>query len=145
MSIKTSPFEIKISNKPVGYKKAVNFLEDRVLKVHANLEKELIWILEHDSIYTKGISASNNDLLMPNLFPVIETNRGGKFTYHGPGQKIIYFVINLNKREKEIKAFVDLITPKTTIKYADAVYRHRNNVYSSVYTCRQRQAKPEKQ
>ena len=55
MSIKTSSFEIKISNKPVGYKEAVNFLEDRVLKVHANLEKELIWILEHDSIYTKGI------------------------------------------------------------------------------------------
>ncbi len=98
--------EIKISKKPVAYKKAIDFLEQRVEKVHANLEDELIWILEHDSVYTKGISASDKDLLLPNLFPVIATNRGGKFTYHGPGQKIVYFVINLNKREKEIKKFV---------------------------------------
>ena len=109
MSIKTASFEIKISNEPIAYKKALDFLEDRVLKVHEKLEKELIWILEHDSIYTKGISASDNDLLMPNLFPVIETNRGGKFTYHGPGQKIVYFVIDLNKRKKEIKEFVRTI------------------------------------
>jgi lipoyl(octanoyl) transferase len=98
--------EIKISHKPVAYKNAMDFLEQRVEKVHANLEEELIWILEHDSVYTKGISASNKDLLEPNLFPVVETNRGGKFTYHGPGQKIVYFVINLNKRDKEIKKFV---------------------------------------
>ena len=98
--------EIKISHKPVAYKEAMDFLEHRVEKVSANLEDELIWILEHDSVYTKGISAPDKDLLIPNLFPVIETNRGGKFTYHGPGQKIVYFVINLNKREKEIKKFV---------------------------------------
>ncbi len=98
--------EIKISQEPVAYKKAIDFLEQRVEKVHANLEDELIWILEHDSVYTKGISASDKDLLLPNLFPVIATNRGGKFTYHGPGQKIVYFVINLNKRDKEIKKFV---------------------------------------
>ena len=98
--------EIKISKKPVAYKKAIDFLEQRVEKVHANLEDELVWILEHDSVYTKGISASDKDLLLPNLFPVIATNRGGKFTYHGPGQKIVYFVLNLNKREKEIKKFV---------------------------------------
>jgi lipoyl(octanoyl) transferase len=98
--------EIKISHKPVAYKEAMDFLEHRVEKVSANLEDELIWILEHNSVYTKGISAPDKDLLIPNLFPVIETNRGGKFTYHGPGQKIVYFVINLNKREKEIKKFV---------------------------------------
>ena len=82
--------EIKISHKPVAYEKAIDFLEQRVEKVHANLEDELIWILEHDSVYTKGISASDKDLLLPNLFPVIATNRGGKFTYHGPGQKIVH-------------------------------------------------------
>jgi lipoyl(octanoyl) transferase len=98
--------EIKISHKPVPYKEAMVFLEKKVEKVHANIEDEIIWILEHDSVYTKGISASDDDLLIPNLFPIIETNRGGKFTYHGPGQKIVYFVINLNKREKEIKKFV---------------------------------------
>jgi lipoyl(octanoyl) transferase len=98
--------EIKISHKPVAYKEAMDFLEQRVEKVYTNLEDEIIWILEHNSIYTKGISAPAKDLLIPNLFPVIETNRGGKFTYHGPGQKIVYFVINLNKREKEIKKFV---------------------------------------
>ena len=106
MNNKTLPIEIKISNKPVAYKEAMIFLEQRVEKVHANLEDELIWILQHDSIYTKGVSASDKDLLIPNLFPVIETNRGGKFTYHGPGQKIVYFVINLNKRKKEVKNFV---------------------------------------
>ena len=98
--------EIKISHKPVAYKEAMNFLEQRVEKVHTNIESELIWILEHDSVYTRGISAHDKDLLIPNLFPVIETHRGGKFTYHGPGQKIVYFVIDLNKREKEIKKFV---------------------------------------
>ena len=98
--------EIKISHKPVAYKEAMNFLEQRVEKVHTNIESERIWILEHDSVYTRGISAHDKDLLIPNLFPVIETNRGGKFTYHGPGQKIVYFVIDLNKREKEIKKFV---------------------------------------
>jgi len=98
--------EIKISHQPIAYKKAIDFLEQRVEKVHAELEDELIWILEHDSVYTKGVSATDKDLLVPNLFPVIETNRGGKYTYHGPGQKIVYFVINLNKREKEIKTFV---------------------------------------
>ena len=98
--------EIKISHQPIAYKKAINFLEQRVEKVHAELEDELIWILEHDSVYTKGVSATDKDLLVPNLFPIIETNRGGKYTYHGPGQKIVYFVINLNKREKEIKTFV---------------------------------------
>ena len=98
--------EIKISHKPVPYKEAMDFLEKKVEKVHADIEDEIIWILEHDSVYTKGISASDDDLLIPNLFPIIETNRGGKFTYHGPGQKIVYFVINLNKREKEIKKFV---------------------------------------
>ncbi|NBV93018.1 MAG: lipoyl(octanoyl) transferase LipB [Proteobacteria bacterium] len=98
--------EIKISHQPIAYKKAIDFLEQRVEKVHAELEDELIWILEHDSVYTKGVSATDKDLLVPNLFPIIETNRGGKYTYHGPGQKIVYFVINLNKREKEIKTFV---------------------------------------
>ena len=98
--------QIKISQKPVIYKEALDFLEQKVKGVHANLDDELIWILEHDSVYTKGISASDKDLLIPNLFPIVETNRGGKFTYHGPGQKIVYFVINLNKREKEIKKFV---------------------------------------
>ena len=98
--------QIKISQKPVIYKEALDFLEQKVKGVHANLDDELIWILEHEPVYTKGISASDKDLLIPNLFPIVETNRGGKFTYHGPGQKIVYFVINLNKREKEIKKFV---------------------------------------
>lgn len=98
--------EIKISHNPIPYNEAMDFLEKKVEKVHADIEDEIIWILEHDSVYTKGISASDDDLLIPNLFPIIETNRGGKFTYHGPGQKIVYFVINLNKREKEIKKFV---------------------------------------
>ena len=113
--------EIKISHQPIAYKKAIDFLEQRVEKVHAELEDELIWILEHDSVYTKGVSATDKDLLVPNLFPVIETNRGGKYTYHGPGQKIVYFVINLNKREKEIKTFV-----RNVEKWIISILKHFN-------------------
>ena len=101
--------EIKISKKPVSYNKAMKFLNDRVNDVHNDKNDELIWILEHPNLYTAGVSAVNNDLLDKNKFPTFKTNRGGKWTFHCKGQKILYFIINLNKRGKAIRALVNKI------------------------------------
>tara|TARA_B100000886_G_C20344478_1_gene458067 strand:- start:324 stop:944 length:621 start_codon:yes stop_codon:yes gene_type:complete len=101
--------EIKISKKPVSYNKAMKFLNDRVNDIHSDKNDELIWILEHPNLYTAGISATDNDLLDKNKFPTFKTNRGGKWTFHGKGQKIVYFILDLNKRGKAIRALVNKI------------------------------------
>ena len=97
--------EIKISKKPVEYLDAINFLEERVIKIQNKKSKNLLWILEHPNLYTAGTSAKEKDLLNKNKFPIYKTNRGGQWTFHGEGQKIIYFVIDLTP-EKNIKNFV---------------------------------------
>tara|TARA_Y100000590_G_C15349318_1_gene874530 strand:- start:68 stop:685 length:618 start_codon:yes stop_codon:yes gene_type:complete len=100
--------EVKISVKPIDYLKSVNILEQRALDVSQGKKDELLWILEHKPVYTAGTSSNNSDLLDKNL-KVVKTNRGGKYTYHGPGQKIVYFVLNLNKREKDIRKLITKI------------------------------------
>ena len=100
--------EVKISVKPIDYIKSVNILEQRVRDVFLGKKDELLWILEHNSVYTAGTSSKNTDLLNKNI-NVVKTNRGGKHTYHGPGQKIVYFVLNLNKREKDIRKLINKI------------------------------------
>ena len=97
--------EIKISKKRVSYVKAMQFLNKRVDEVKEGKNKELIWILEHPITYTAGISYNKKDIL-DKYIKVIKTNRGGKITLHNPGQKIIYFVINLNNRKKDIRKFI---------------------------------------
>jgi lipoyl(octanoyl) transferase len=104
--------EIKKSIKPVNYEDAINELEARLRLVHKNKDKELIWILEHKAIYTAGTSYSKKEIL-DNSIELVKTNRGGKITFHGPGQLIFYFVINLKKRKKDIRKFVTII--ETTI------------------------------
>tara|TARA_B110000046_G_C12971109_1_gene388958 strand:+ start:74 stop:703 length:630 start_codon:yes stop_codon:yes gene_type:complete len=100
--------EIKKSIKPVKYEEAMKFLEERLLDIHNKKKGDLIWILEHDEIYTAGTSYSEEELLNKNI-NLIKTNRGGKITYHGPGQLICYFVIDLKKRHKDIRKFISLI------------------------------------
>ncbi len=100
--------EIKKSIKPVNYFNAIKFLEKRVEKVNKNDAKELIWILEHSSVFTAGASFNKNDVLDKSI-KIIKTSRGGKITWHGPGQMICYFVINLNKRKKDIRNFLNII------------------------------------
>tara|TARA_A100000164_G_scaffold50369_1_gene39026 strand:+ start:24 stop:644 length:621 start_codon:yes stop_codon:yes gene_type:complete len=100
--------EIKKSVKPVDYSDAVSFLEKRVEKIIKKQEKELIWILEHKSIYTEGTSSSKNDILDKSI-NTTKSSRGGKITWHGPGQLICYFVIDLNKRKKDIRKFIYII------------------------------------
>jgi lipoyl(octanoyl) transferase len=98
--------EIKISKKPILYQAAIDFLEERAFNIHSNKGRELIWILEHQDIYTCGTSGKDFELLEKNFLPTIKTNRGGKWTYHGKGQKVVYFVLDLNKRGREIKQLV---------------------------------------
>ena len=100
--------EIKKSIKPVKYDFAVKFLEERLLDISNNKKSDLIWLLEHEEIYTAGTSYKEEEILNKNI-KIIKTNRGGKITYHGPGQLICYFVINLKKRKKDIRKFITLI------------------------------------
>ena len=97
--------EVKNSIKPVDYLKSMKILEQRAKDVFLGKKNELLWIIEHNSVYTAGTSSKTNDLLDKSL-NVIRTNRGGKYTYHGPGQKVVYFVLNLNKREKNVRKLV---------------------------------------
>ena len=106
--------EIKISKKPIEYHLAIKKLEERVLGVKEHDKPELIWILKHKAVYTGGTSFSKKDIL-ENDINVLKTNRGGKITYHDPGQLIFYFVINLNKRKKDIRWFVNVVE-KTVIQ-----------------------------
>ena len=106
--------EIKITKKPIEYHLAIKKLEERVLGVKEHDKPELIWILKHKAVYTGGTSFSKKDILEKDI-NVLKTNRGGKITYHGPGQLIFYFVINLNKRKKDIRWFVNVVE-KTVIQ-----------------------------
>jgi len=100
--------EVKNTVKPVDYAKSMRILEQRVQDVLLDKKDEFLWIIEHTPVYTAGTSSKDIDLLVKNL-NVIKTNRGGKHTYHGPGQKVVYFVLNLNKREKDIRKLVNKI------------------------------------
>jgi len=100
--------EIKLSKKPIPYKKALLYLNKRVQQVKNGDNKELIWVLEHPKTYTAGVSFKLNEIIDKKI-KVIKTNRGGKVTLHNPGQKIVYFVINLNNRKKDIRKFINTI------------------------------------
>ena len=100
--------EIKKSIKPVNYLDAISFLEKRVEKIIKRQEKELIWILEHPSIFTAGTSYNEKDIIDKKI-DITKTSRGGKITWHGPGQLICYLVIDLNNRKKDIRKFVQII------------------------------------
>ncbi len=122
--------EIKISKKPIEYNKAINYLEKRVRSVQENNGDELLWVLSHPSTYTAGISSKNTEILDKKI-KVIKTNRGGKITWHGPGQKIFYFVINLSKRDKDIRKFInniEKIIMKTLKEYKIESFADRKNV-----------------
>ena len=101
--------EIKISNEEINYKEAVLFMESKVRDISENHSKELLWFLSHDHIFTQGTSASDDEILNSDVIEVLKTNRGGKTTYHGPGQRIVYFMLNLNNKKKDIRKFISVI------------------------------------
>ena len=100
--------EIKKSTKPIKYSYAIDFLEKRLAQINEKKGNELFWILEHAKIYTAGTNYKENEILDKSI-KITKTNRGGKITYHGPGQRIYYFVINLNNRQKDIRKFITQI------------------------------------
>ena len=105
--------EIKKSIKPVNYFDAINVLESRLKDLYENNEQELIWTLEHNEVFTAGTSYKENEIIDKSI-KILETNRGGKITYHGPGQLICYFVLDLRKK-KDIRKFITIIE-KTIIQ-----------------------------
>ena len=122
--------EIKKSIKPVNYKTAINILEKRVHNLSLNNGRELIWFLEHKSIFTAGTSYKENEIIEKSI-KIFKTNRGGKITWHGPGQIICYLVIDLNKRKKDIRKFISAIEKSiiSTLKELDMKsFNDRKNV-----------------
>ena len=100
--------EIKKSQNPVKYEDAISFMENRLKDIYQKKVNDLIWVLEHDHIYTSGTSYNESEIIDKSI-NIIKTNRGGKITYHGPGQLICYFVIDLNKGKKDIRKFISVI------------------------------------
>ena len=100
------PIEWMVSTTPVDYPTAVDFMERRVQNIADGAQPECVWLLEHPPLYTAGTSAKDADLIAPNRFPVYKTGRGGQYTYHGPGQRVVYIMLNLRRRGPDIRAFV---------------------------------------
>ena len=104
-----SKIDIKTSSQNIKYFDALGFMEKKVEKILDNKENEMLWFLNHNHVYTCGTSSKKKEILVKTNIPILQTNRGGKTTYHGPGQRIVYFMINLNKRKKDIRKFVNII------------------------------------
>ena len=96
----------RISDGPVAYADAVARMEARVAAIRAGTEPELVWLLEHPPLYTAGTSARDAALVAPGRLPVHRTGRGGQYTYHGPGQRVAYVMIDLNRRGRDLRCFV---------------------------------------
>ena len=122
--------EVKNSIYPIDYSKSMRILEKRVHDVFSGNKEELLWIVEHNPVYTAGTNSKDADLLDKDL-NVIKTNRGGKYTYHGPGQKVVYFVLNLNKRTKDVRKLVNKIENciiDVLNEYKIESYRDKKNI-----------------
>ena len=101
-------FQIKKSIKPIKYNFALNYMEKRLEQIAQGKKKELIWLLEHEKVYTAGTNSKNEEILDKSI-KIFKTNRGGKITHHGPGQLVFYIVLNLNERGKNIKKLITSI------------------------------------
>lgn len=101
-----TPVEWRISDHPIGYVEALDEMEARVAAIAAGTAPELVWLLEHPPLYTAGTSAEDAELLDQARFPVHRTGRGGRWTYHGPGQRVAYVMLDLNRRGRDVRRFV---------------------------------------
>ena len=122
--------EIKKSQKPVKYDDAIRLMEQRLLEIDQKKSNDLIWILEHEDLYTAGTSYNENEIIDKSI-NILKTNRGGKITYHGPGQLICYFVIDLKKRNKDIRKFISLIEKTiidTLMTYKIKTFSDKKNI-----------------
>jgi len=100
------PVQWAVSGGQIGYRQALAVMEARVAAIAAGEAPELVWLLEHPPLYTGGVSAKAADLLAPDRFPVYATGRGGQYTYHGPGQRVAYVMLDLKARRRDVRAFV---------------------------------------
>lgn len=98
--------EWRISDAPVPYEAAVREMEERAAAIADGRARELVWLLEHPPLYTAGTSAEERDLMDPDRFPVFQTGRGGQYTYHGPGQRVAYVMLDLKRRRPDVREFV---------------------------------------
>ncbi len=105
----SSPVEWIISDELVPYEEALAFMEERVADIATGSAPECVWLLEHPPLYTAGTSADEKDLIDPERFPVFQTGRGGQYTYHGPGQRVVYVMLNLKKRKADVRAYVEAL------------------------------------
>ena len=122
--------DIKKSIKPIKYSFGVKQMEKRLENIHSGKKNELIWILEHDEIYTGGTSYKETDILDKSI-KFIKTNRGGKITYHGPGQLVFYFVLDLRKRNKDIRRLINIIERsiiETLDQFGIKTFADKNNI-----------------
>jgi lipoyl(octanoyl) transferase len=100
------PVAWRIEDRLVDYQEAVAFMEARAFAIREGKERELVWLVEHPPLYTAGTSANASDLVQPDRLPVFQTGRGGEYTYHGPGQRIAYVMLDLKRRREDVRAFV---------------------------------------
>ena len=98
--------EWRISDSPVDYPDAIEFMEQRAADIYAGTAPETVWLLEHPPLYTAGTSAADDELLDHTRFPVYKTGRGGRYTYHGPGQRVAYVMMNLKNRGSDVRCYV---------------------------------------
>ena len=105
----SAPVRWRISDEPVGYLEAVQTMEEEVALIASGEADELVWLIEHPPLYTAGTSAESKDLLTPNRFPVFQTGRGGEYTYHGPGQRVAYVMLDLKRRRQDVRRFVSAL------------------------------------
>jgi lipoyl(octanoyl) transferase len=102
----SAPVRWRIAPSLVDYAKAVETMEREAAAISAGEADELVWLVEHPPLYTAGTSADASDLVMPDRFPVFQTGRGGEYTYHGPGQRVVYVMLDLKRRKQDVRAFV---------------------------------------
>ena len=98
-----------VASGPVPYPEALAVMEERVAAISEGTAREMVWLVEHPPIYTAGVSAKASDLIAPDRFEVFQTGRGGQYTYHGPGQRVVYVMLDLNRRQKDVRAFVQAL------------------------------------
>ena len=101
--------EYFLDKKTIDYPDSIEFMEKKIEDIHKDNCKEFLWFLEHDNIYTAGTSAKKKDLINSNKFKVYKSSRGGQYTYHGPGQRVVYLMLNLKKKGYDIRKFISLI------------------------------------
>ena len=101
--------EYFLDKRTIDYPDSIEFMEKKIEDIHKNNCKEFLWFLEHDNIYTAGTSAKQKDLIDSNKFKVYKSSRGGQYTYHGPGQRVVYLMLNLRKKGYDIRKFISLI------------------------------------